>query len=258
MSIASKTAGDKSAVSSTKGYKSHGNNALSVLRSLEPRTALVEQVVERMREGIFGGEFPPGTELPSEGKLATAIGVSYTVMREAMRSLRALGLVEVSHGRRPRVKPAGPDAVREALDAMLRRSSTSLRELTELRKPLECEIVALASQRATPEDLERLEGAIARQAAAKTLEAQIAADIDFHDLLALAAGNSLFVLVLSSVSGLLWESRRQTIQRVGTERAIRDHCAVLNAVRLRDPVAARQAMVKHMQTILEDLSAKQE
>lgn len=255
MPVASKSVGDESAVPLTKRskLKSHRQDAPSALRPLRSRPALVEQVVARMSEGIYGGEFPPGSELPSEGKLATAIGVSYTVMREAMRSLRSLGLVEVSHGRRPRVKPAGPDAVRETLDAMLRRSSSSLRELTELRQPLECEIVALASQRATPAEIEGLEQAIARQAAAETLEAQIEADIDFHNLLAVAAGNTLFVLVLSSVSGLLWESRRQTIQRVGSQRALADHIAVLDAIRRRDPEAAQQAMLKHMKTILEDL-----
>jgi len=233
----------------------HGTHSLKTpvaLKRLQPRVALVEQVVERVREGIFAGEFPAGSELPSEGTLAKTIGVSYTVIREAMRTLRSHGLVDISQGRRPRVKPAGPEAVRETLDAMLRRSHSSLHELTELRRPLECEIVALAAQRATPTEIERMQETIERQAAAATLDGQIEADIEFHNLLAAAAGNKLFGLVLSTVWGLLWESRRQTISRVGIEHALAGHRAVLDAVRRHDAEAARRAMQEHVAQIVED------
>jgi GntR family transcriptional repressor for pyruvate dehydrogenase complex len=231
----------------------HALAAPTALKRLQPRVALVEQVVERLRDGIFTGEFLPGSELPSEGSLATTIGVSYTVIREAMRMLRSHGLVEVSQGRRPRVKPAGPDAVRETLDAMLRRSKSSIRELTELRRPLECEIVVLAAQRATSAEIQRMELAIERQAVAKTLDKQIDADIEFHNLLALASGNVLFGLVLSSVWRLLWESRRQTISRVGTGHALAGHRAILDAIKRHDPETGRQAMRQHIITIVEDL-----
>jgi GntR family transcriptional repressor for pyruvate dehydrogenase complex len=220
---------------------------------LKPRVALVEQVVESIRGGIFSGEFPPGGELPAEMKLAEKFGVSYTVVREAMRTLRSQGLVEISQGRRPRVKPAGPEAVRETLDAMLRRSHSSIRELTELRRPLECEIAALAAQRATPDTVEQLEQAIERQSAAETLDQQIEADIDFHGLLANAAGNALFGLVLSTVWDMLWESRRRTISSVGVGHALEGHRGIMEAVQSKDPEAARRAMRMHLEQIAEDI-----
>ena len=234
-------------------HAAHALEAPNALKRLQPRVALVEQVVERVREGIFAGEFPPGSELPSEGTLAKTIGVSYTVIREAMRTLRSHGLVDISQGRRARIKPAGPDAVRETLDAMLRRSNSSIRELTELRRPLECEIVALAAQRATPAEIDQMQQTIDRQADAPMLDAQIDADIEFHNLLAAAAGNALFGLVLSTVWGLLWESRRQTISRVGVGHALAGHRAVLDAIRRHDPEAARQAMQQHLTQIVEDV-----
>jgi GntR family transcriptional regulator, transcriptional repressor for pyruvate dehydrogenase complex len=226
------------------------------LRKLKPRIALVEQVVENLRGGIFSGEFPAGGELPSEKLLAQKIGVSYTVIREAMRTLRSQGLVEISQGRRPRVKPAGPDAVRDALDAMLRRSNASIRELTELRRPLECEIVFLAAQRATSECIGQLKQAIQRQAEVETLDGQIEADIEFHIILAKAAGNPLFGLMLSTVWDMLWESRRRTITSVGVGHALKGHRAILQAIESNDPEAARQAMQDHLTQIAEDIKKK--
>jgi DNA-binding FadR family transcriptional regulator len=224
--------------------------------SIKPRIALVEQVVENLRGGIFSGDFPAGGELPSEKTLAKLIGVSYTVVREAMRTLRSQGLVEISQGRRPRVKPAGPDAVRDALDAMLRRSNASIRELTELRRPLECEIVFLTAQRATPDSLRQLQRAIQRQAEAETLDGQIEADIEFHNILANAAGNPLFGLMLSTVWDLLWESRKQTISSVGVGHALKGHRAIFQAIEKNDPEAARQAMQDHLTQITEDIRKK--
>lgn len=216
------------------------------LRRLGPRVALVEQVVQRLREGILGGEFPPGSELPAEGRLAQTLGVSYTVIREAMRTLRSQGLVEISQGRRPRIKPVGSGAVRETLDTMLRRGGLSIRELTEFRLPLECEMAARAAERATPEQVAELETIYARQLTAQTLEEQVAADIAFHELLARAAGNRLFGLVLSSLWDLLWESRRQGILRFGRDSSWQAHRAILDALQAHNPAAARQAMTDHL------------
>ena len=242
----------KQAVVPTKPKRKR--TSVSALRPLAPRMALVERVIQRVRQGIFEGEFPLGSELPSEGELASDLDVSYTVVREAMRVLRAQGMVEVSQGRRPRVKPAGPEPVRESLETMLRRNDTSLYELTELRRPLECEIAALAAQRATPEQLAALQKAIDRQAADKTIERQIEADSEFHILLAGATGNSLFPMLLSAMSSLFWESRRRTISRVGSAHALNGHRAVLSALHNRDPEAARAAMLEHITMVLEDLA----
>ena len=76
-----------------------------------PRLDLVQEVTERLREQILAGAFDADRSLPPEGQLGQALGVSRTVIREAMRILAAQGLVEVSQGRTPRVKPADPTHV---------------------------------------------------------------------------------------------------------------------------------------------------
>jgi len=217
------------------------------------RVDLVQEVVDRLREQVLSGEFAPDSPLPPEGELSQNLGVSRTVIREAMRTLRALGLVEVSQGRVPRVKRADPRDLVLALRTFLQRGDHSLLHLIEVRIPLETEIAALAAQRATPEQIEALEKALRRMTAARRLDQQIEADIQFHNLLAVASGNPVFELLLATLAGLMRQSRRRTLSRTGLARADAGHLAVLDAVRQGDPRRARQAMREHLAMAQEDL-----
>lgn len=213
----------------------------------------VDEVVQRLREQIVGGKLTTGASLPSEGDLATALRVSRTVIREAMRILCTQGLVEISQGRRPRVKGADPQAAIVSLDALLSRGSDSLQHLTEVRLPLEMEIAGLAAQRATEEQLQALDAANQRLAAAANLEDAIDADIGFHRALAAATNNPLFVLLLETVAQLLRESRRRTLTTSGVQLALDEHIRIYETVKQRDPEAARAAMRQHMRLIERDL-----
>lgn len=224
------------------------------LRPVRRQPELVGQVVDQIREAIFSGQFSPGSTLPSERLLGETLGVSYTVVREATRVLRSQGLLEMSQGRRARVKPAGPEVLRASLETMMRRTTTSLRELTDLRRLLECEIADLAAALATPQHVEAMQAAIDDLKTAFTLDQQIAADMRFHQWLARASGNALFAQVLSAVTELQWESRRQAFVNVGIGHAVEGHEAVLQAVRRRDRDAARRTMLEHMRMIVLDLN----
>ena len=217
------------------------------------RVDLVQEVVDRLREQVVSGRFAPDTPLPPEGELGRTLGVSRTVIREAMRTLRAQGLVEVSQGRRPRVKPADPRDLVQALGTFLQRGDHSLLHLTEVRIPLETEIASMAAQRATPAQIEAMETALRRMTAAGKLDDQIEADVEFHNLLAVATGNPVFELLLATLAGLMRQSRRRTLSRTGLARADAGHLAVLAAVRQADPRRAREAMREHLTMAQEDL-----
>lgn len=219
------------------------------------RPDMVAEVLKRLSQQIMAGDFGSDGVLPPEGTLATDFAVSRTVIREAMRTLRAQGLVEVSQGKPPRVKPAGPEAAIASLELMLRRSQGTLLHLIEARRPLESEIAALASWRATPEHIERLAAAVEALATARSREARVEADVQFHRILAESTDNPVFVLLLETVSGLLRESRRRTLAESGVEIALEGHRAVLAAVRSHDAVAARAAMLAHLQLAERDLRA---
>lgn len=216
------------------------------------RVDLVHEMVAQLRTKILEGQFGDG-DLPAEGELSTSFGVSRTVAREAMRTLRTMGLVEVAQGKRPRVRPVDPEMAVDCLTLLLRRGSVSLIDLIEVRLPLEGQIAELAAQRASDGDLKALEEAIKLQSKATSLKAQVEADMMFHQALAVATGNEIFRLLLAALASLLEESRRQSISRVGSARAIEGHEAILAAVKKRDPAAARQAMAKHLDMARDDL-----
>src|SRR6266481_3177998 len=112
------------------------------LHRVEQRPPLVEQVVDRLRAHIVSGDFPADQEMPPEAALCQTLGVSRTVVREAMRILRAQGLVEVSQGKRPRVRPVDAKYVIDGLTLLIQRTDASLLHLAELRRPMESEIAA--------------------------------------------------------------------------------------------------------------------
>ena len=206
-----------------------------------------------MREEIFAGQYGSSGPLPPEGKLCESFDVSRTVVREAMRILRAQGLVEVSQGRVPRVRPVDTRPAIDSLQVLLHRSDATLLHLAEVRRPLETEIAALAARRATAAHIKAVEAAIKQQAAARTLKRQGNADVLFHDLLAVATGNPVFPLLLTTLARPLRQSRQKTITRTGNERALTGHRAILEAVRRQDPAAAREAMKEHLTMAEEDL-----
>jgi DNA-binding FadR family transcriptional regulator len=221
--------------------------------SLE-RPDLVSCVSNELQRRIIVGEFASGEPLAPEAELAELFKVSRTVIREAMRNLRSLGLVEVSQGRRPRVRPVDPQATISALGAMLQRCGGSLGSLLEVRRALEGEAAALAAERATAKDLEQLGLAIAEMESAQDDESKlVTADVAFHRGLAQATGNPIFLTILDTLVGLMQEFMRKTYPEFGPRHAILDHRRILEAVQQRDGEAARQALQSHMQAATEYL-----
>ena len=217
------------------------------------RTDMVAAVLQDMKARILAGQFGQDGVLPSEGEIAQSYGVSRTVIREAMRDLRAHGLVEVSQGRAPRVKPVDPQTVISSLTTLLRRGGGTFFHLLEVRRPLETEMVALAAERSKPEDIARLEETIVELGKATTLEKRIQIDGSFHRILAETADNPIFGLILDTVSGLLHESRVQTISHSGVDVVIRHHSKILDAVKHHNVQSARKAMLEHLIMAQKDL-----
>ncbi|HEX7900140.1 MAG TPA: FCD domain-containing protein [Planctomycetota bacterium] len=208
------------------------------------RGDLVRGAVEQLRAFVLAR--PGDEELPSEAVLGERLGVSRTVLREAMKHLQAQGLVVLAQGKRARVGAADPRATIESLDVLLRRSEGSLLHLVEVRRPLEAEIVELAARRATPEALAEAEAAIDAQERASTLEGQIDADLAFHRALAKATGNPVFALLLDALAGLMRASRQKSLGKYGNGVPVAHHREILAAIRRRDPAAARAALLGHL------------
>ena len=209
------------------------------------RTALVDHVVEQVRQAILRGDLQVGSELPVAEKLAETFDVSMTVIREAMRVLRSQGLVEVSQGCRPRVSAIDSDATLSLLGMTLERVG-SMRDVMQVRWALETQIAAIAAEHATEEHVAALDESVKEMWDGATIDRQIEADVRFHQVLAEATGNPIFALLIKSLDGLLRELRRRTLLAMGVRSGVKEHEAILEAIRARDPQSARQAMVLHM------------
>lgn len=228
------------------------HQAAERLRPVE-KVNLVHEVASRLRAQILSNSLGAEDVLPSEGEMARAFRVSQTVIRGAMHVLRAEGLIDVSQGRRAQVRPVDPIVAAQSFQSVLQRSETSPLMLVEARRPLEAEIAALAAVRASASQKKAIAEAFRRQEEADNLEDQINADMEFHDLLAAASGNAVFQIFLTTVTQLLRMSLHTTITRVGQQRAIEGHRAVLAAVEAGDAQAARDAMLRHLAMAEEDL-----
>lgn len=221
------------------------------------RTDLVALVTDDIRRRILEGELKADSELPPEARLAEIFDVSRTVVREAMRNLRGQGLVEVGRGRKPRVKPVGPQPAIEALNAMLRRSDGSLSHLVEVRRALELEVAALAAERASDAQIEEIAEANEALRSAPSVEQRIICDWRFHERLAEATNNPLFVLLVRTVAGLFQELMRRTAHS-DTEVIYAGHQRLLAAIRRRDIDAARRIALANLEVTREDLHAANE
>lgn len=218
-------------------------------------TRLYEQIVEQIERQILTGQLRPGQQLPSERELAEQFGASRTSVREAIRTLREKGLVEVHPGRGTFVVHNRSQGIRQSLGWVLRANpEKGFSDLIEVRELLEPEIAALAAQRATEKHIEALREAVARMdATMDDAEAFIEADSDFHIALAEAADNELLSLMLDTLVDLLHELRMRIFQVPGgPERGQYYHKRILEAVERHDPQQARELMQAHMKQVRED------
>jgi GntR family transcriptional repressor for pyruvate dehydrogenase complex len=233
------------------------------VRRLEPvdRPAVAAAVTERLEALIFD-QLDFGEELPSEGKLAEALGVSRLTVREATRALEARGLLEIRQGRRPTVAAPSGALVGDFFKIAVRRDSRAVLDLLDVRMALEVHIATLAARRATTADVADLEMFIgAMRTAADEPEAFHAADVRFHEKLAAASNNRLLLFLIEALSEPLRESRLRSFaghvaRGRGAEDVIDQHVAILEAVKARNAKAAASAMRYHLQQTERDLRAE--
>jgi len=213
------------------------------------RTDRVTEIAQRFEESIVSGELAPGELLPSERELSAQLGVSRSVVREALGRLASLGLVRSVHGSGTRVEPPSGRQVTIGYRRLLRRADFAMEDLAAVRLVLEPAIAAMAATRRTEEHLRRLEEAQRELGdPSRRLSTHIKADLEFHATLADATGNAAFHLVLAPIQELLIESRRRTLGRYGASLAHEHHAAILAAVAAREPEAAAAAMRFHIET----------
>lgn len=219
---------------------------------------LFEQIVEQIERRILNGDLRPGDRLLPERELAEQFGVSRTAIREAVKALSQKGLIEVHPGRGTFVINSTPQAVRHSLDLMIKFDGIEgIRSLVEVREILEPEIAAMAASRASDEQIAVMQEIVSlMDASLEDIDAFIEADLDFHLTLSESTQNVLIPTLVDTLVVLLREHRKRiALVAGGMTRAQEHHKHVMQAVALRDPEQARQAMRAHLQQIRVDSEA---
>lgn len=221
------------------------------------RTGLTDLLVTRLLGLVTTGNLKAGDQLPPERRLAETFNISRPTVREALRALAVLGVLEVRHGGGVFVSQLEASDLLEPLAFFLTLRSTEVDKLYEARRLIEGEIAALAAERGDPIATTDLEILIATQDNAKdSPERYRDADTAFHRRLAELAGNDFLARAAQSLNVLGLEFRKiasETPDVIST--SIADHRLVVAAIKNRDPQAARSAMILHMNHVLESTQA---
>lgn len=215
-------------------------------RDLEPLGSArrADGVFEQLRSRILSGAFPPGERLPNERELAAALGVNRASVREAVKRLEFLELVEVRHGQGTFVRELGDSSALQLMEALLRDRRTVTRDLLEqlleFRRHITLLVVALAARNRSEDQLLRARALIEREDREGTdPKAALELDIAMNGLLGEATGNLMYQLVTNLFTRL--------IRRLGPlyynemrdhARSMATHRELLEALVGRDEAAA--------------------
>jgi DNA-binding FadR family transcriptional regulator len=221
------------------------------------RHSTVGTVARRLLDHLTAGDFAPGTRLPAERQLATALGVGRSTLREAMAALDVLGILEVRPGSGSYLVAASAELLTRAMSSSLLLGQPRTRDLVEVREQLEVVTATLAASRASDQDVQRLAGHVAdMRAAGSDVDAFVAADLAFHFDIAHSTGNVVLQDLLESIRSLLRAWFDRTLRQPGTLAAtLLEHEAVLEAIRFRQPELARDRMTSLMAAADHRLSA---
>ena len=212
-------------------------------------------VLNELQQRLSQGEWQPGEHLPSITQLASDFAVSTGSVREALRSLQSQGLVRIEHGRG--VIVISTSSEESPFDADSADSMDNMAAFAEARRLIEPELAAYAAERGSDSELaEILHFALTMEQQAGSGLDFVGPDISFHRSIAQASHNPVLRQMLHGMHDLFVISRRLTSQELGmTERAVRYHRLIAEAIYERNPTQARLLMLAHMNDALSSVLA---
>ncbi|RKE10882.1 MULTISPECIES: FadR/GntR family transcriptional regulator [Catellatospora] len=211
--------------------------------------ALTDEAIEKIKEMILSGALRPGDKLPKEADLAERLGLSRNSLREAVRALSLIRVLDVRQGDGTYVTSLEPGLLLEALTFVVdfHRDDTVLQFL-EMRRILEPAAAALAAQRMTEEDIAKLASVVEEIGPDASMEELVANDLEFHRLIAAGTGNAVLCSIIDGMSGPTTRARiwRGLTQDRAVERTREQHLAILDAITARRPEVAQSWALIHV------------
>lgn len=216
----------------------------------QPSEAIARALLDR----IFSGQLKPGSRMPSERELADAFGTGRGPVREALKSLGLLGLLEVRQGDGTYLREAHAEVLPRVIEWGLLVGEQRTFDLVEARQLIEVDIAPLAARRRDAADLRAIRAQLRAMERAKTPEAFVEADVGFHLKVAAASHNTILSNLLSGIQALLKVWIGRVIEAAGDTRASYEpHVPIYEAIERQDPDRAAAAMQEHMEEAAERL-----
>ncbi len=220
------------------------------------KVRLSDQAVDEIKRIIHDGQYAPGDKLPSENELTRMLGVSRSSIREAVRLLEVSGGVTVRQGKgifvsHPRQKN------NQAFADWLRENESSVAEHFEIRLIIDTKAAAYAAERASPEDIDKLEEiceAYRIQAETRTPAEMIKLDEQFHLQLAKSTKNRTLFMIMKTMTQSLPEGWISSLHVPGRiQKTISEHFAIVAALKSRNRALAERRMEEHLNNALADI-----
>ena len=214
--------------------------------------SVTDEAIEKIKGMIVSGELRPGDRLPREADLAQRLGLSRSSLREAVRALSLVRILDVRQGDGTYVTSLDASLLLDALSFVIElHHDRSVLELLEARRLLEGESAALAAVRHRPEHVAALRAALDAMPDCEGVEQFVENDLSFHRTIAEAAGNSVVEKLLASLSGRTIRARiwRGITEGGAIDRTIAEHRAICDAIEHRRPELARAWMAVHLASV---------
>ena len=212
------------------------------------KTRVSEEVIGQVRDLITSGRLKIGDRLPAERELAKTLQVGRSTVREAIRALESLGILQARSGEGTFLVSYPDEQKSVLITANAFQSWDNQRKLFEVRMVIEPDLAALAARRASFEQIVKMREILEEQeASVKRGTIDIKADTALHFLLAEAAGNEILLRMMDSLMNLLHETREASLRTTGRAvSSLKQHKAIVRAIEARDPAAAERRMRDHI------------
>lgn len=225
----------------------------AMLPDLEPVThrnpePISSEVTRRLLDYLISGQVQPGARLPSERQLAETLGVGRSHVRQAIKSLTVLGLVDARQGDGTYLKRTDSPLLPLAIEWGLLLGAKRSQDLVEARAELEVLLAGLSAERRDGASLEEMRLHLGTMRTTDDNDTFVRADVDFHLEIARSTGNQPLYQIMKSIRSLMEVWIQRVAYAPGTRPATwTEHAQVFEAIEARDADAARQAMVSHME-----------
>jgi DNA-binding FadR family transcriptional regulator len=218
-----------------------------------PRVSLTQAAIDEIKGMIVRGELRPGDRLPKESELAARLNLSRGSLREAVRGLALVRVLEVRQGDGTYVTSLKPELLLESISFFteLQGEEASLQQILEARRMLEAGTAALAALLATPDELATLERLVDEMSNLDDVEAFVENDLEFHRVIAVASRNDVVIALLDNLSSRTTRARvwRGLTQSRAYERTVEEHRAIYEALAAKRADIAAAVITAHIASV---------